>query len=169
VERIVPERCRIVDIGAGICAVAEELMEAGYQVTPIDIEEQSLSESIRSILFDGSKIPFTDDAFDLSLFLAVLHHVPKDGQVQLLKEAQRVAPRVLVMEEVYSNTWEKWRTFLLDSFWNLKFFGEPHSNRTDAEWCQLFSMLQYTVKVSESFHLNGFHCVFYLLERNNAK
>lgn len=163
--QLLPERCRILDIGSGSCKLAELLSDSGYRVTPLDVQEQSFSDRMSSTLFNGSDIPFRDDSSDISLIVAVLHHIPEQGQERLLREAGRVASRVLVMEEVYESEWERKKTYLMDKLWNFKFCGEPHSNRKDGEWRTLFARLGFRVAAADPFRLYGFKCVFYLLER----
>jgi hypothetical protein len=66
----------------------------------------------------------------------VLHHAPNPEAV--LQEAARVAKRVIITEDVYYNIVHKYATFFMDSLLNLEFIGHPHSNKTDAQWREVF-------------------------------
>ena len=115
------------------------LRKLGYDVQAVDIEDQTLIRGIEPLIFDGRKIPYEDQQFDIALLLTVLHHAhDPDG---LLAEAQRVARRVIVIEDVYTNPLQKYLTFFTDSVLNLEFAGHPHNNRPDVEWRETFKRL----------------------------
>lgn len=51
---------------------------------------------IRFLTSDGYKLPFADNAFDVVLLNAVLHHV--DDPAGMMREALRVAPAIIILE-----------------------------------------------------------------------
>ena len=51
---------------------------------------------MRFLAADGHRLPFRDDAFDVVLLQSILHHA--DAPEQMVREALRVAPRVVVHE-----------------------------------------------------------------------
>ncbi|RMF55023.1 class I SAM-dependent methyltransferase [Candidatus Woesearchaeota archaeon] len=126
----------ILDIGSGYGAVSWLLRKQGYKVTPLDVKNKSCTKEIRPIIYNGRKIPFKDKSFDVALLITVLHHTKNPEEV--LKEARRVAKRLIVMEETYSNIFQKYVTFIIDSLVNFEFLGHPHTNKTDAEWRRTF-------------------------------
>jgi SAM-dependent methyltransferase len=129
----------ILDIGAGNCVLCAALRRQGYDVTPIDVADESFVESVRPLLYDGRELPFPADRFDVALLVTVLHHAREpDG---LLAEASRVACRIVIIEEIYSSRLRKYLTYLVDSVFNLEFFGHPRSNRTDEGWRRCFDVL----------------------------
>lgn len=134
---------RILDIGAGGCTVAAGLRELGHDIHPVDIRDQSCVPSLRPQLYDGERLPFTDQSFDVALLITVLHHIADPDQT--LREAQRVAKRLIIQEDLYNSTWQRYATYAMDSLLNLEFFGHPHTNRNDAGWRAAFARLGGTV------------------------
>lgn len=135
---------RIIDIGAGTCSVCELLTERGYDVTPVDVEDLSFIDGLAPRLYDGARLPFADDEFDVALLLTVLHHAHRPEQV--LAEAARVARRVIVMEDVYQATTQRLLLSTLDSVLNLDFAAHPRNYRTEQGWLELFEARGLTVR-----------------------
>lgn len=130
---------RIVDIGCGTGNVSELLREAGWSVTAVDVEDLSLTARVRPVIYGGAVLPFDADRFDVALVSCILHHV--GDHEALLREAARVAPRIVVIEDVYRTRARRYATAVVDSLLTLEFLGHPHSNRTDAGWRRLFARL----------------------------
>jgi SAM-dependent methyltransferase len=126
----------ILDVGAGTCNGTELLLERGLEVTPLDVVDISFIPSIQPVLYDGITMPFDDDTFELALILTVLHHAKDPDAV--LREARRVAKRVIVVEDVIRGPVHGFFTAAWDSLMNLEFIGHPHNNRTDASWLESF-------------------------------
>lgn len=81
---------RILEVGAGFGWQAERLSERGLEVTALDIESSKYTRySAYPIqLYDGSKLPFPDNSFDVVYSSQMLHEVP--DQEAFLKEQARV-------------------------------------------------------------------------------
>ncbi len=133
------ESDRILDIGSGSCTVAKGLKDGGYKITLLDVVNKSVYQDFHPIIYDGRNIPFPDDNFDVALLITVLHHTKEP--VEILREASRVAPRVIVMEDLYKGFFQKYLTFVMDSSLNREFFGHPHTNMTKEEWEKVFGSL----------------------------
>jgi len=71
-------------------------------------------------LYDGKKIPYDDDSFDVALLITVLHHTPHPEKI--LQEAQRVAKKIVLVEDVYSTVFHKYVTYFFDSLVNFEFW-----------------------------------------------
>jgi SAM-dependent methyltransferase len=134
---------RVLDVGAGNCILCQELGRRGYDVVPVDLRNLSFVDEIAPVVYDGTTLPFGDDSFDVALLITVLHHAPDPDAV--LAEVRRVARRIIVIEEIYANSFEKYLTYATDSLFNLEFFSHPHSNRTDAVWREAFQKLRLDV------------------------
>jgi SAM-dependent methyltransferase len=137
---------RVLDVGAGNCILCQELGRRGYDVVPVDFKNLSFVDEIVPVAYDGTTLPFSDDSFDVALVITVLHHV-RDPDV-VLAEARRVARRIIVIEEIYENLFEKYCTYAIDSLFNFEFFNHPRSNRTDAGWRQAFQGLRLDVSAA---------------------
>ena len=139
---------KILDVGCGPGSTCLLLKNHGYDVAPLDIRNLSLAPEIRPLIYGGKTMPFVNDAFDVALILTVLHHTPDPRAVLL--EAKRVAQRIIVIEDIYTNRVQQYLTYLMDSLVNLEFFGHPHSNKSDPEWKKLFSELELKLKEAKS-------------------
>ena len=152
----------ILDIGSGTCNICEVLLNKGYNLTPLDIQDLSFVNNIKPIIYDGTKIPFKDNEFDKSLILTVLHHTPEPEKI--LNEAKRVSKRIIVTEDIYSNKIHKYLTYFFDSLLNLEFTGHPHTNKSNKEWKKTFEKLGLKLlaaKYSTSFIVFR-HATYYL-------
>lgn len=130
---------RLLDIGTGPGSLALLLRQSGFQTTTLDVQDMSLTDEIRPRLYDGDRLPFADDTFDVALILTVLHHARAPEQIIL--EAKRVARRIVIIEDVYDNILQRYLTYCADSLFNLDFSAHPHSNKRDGEWRKLFAAL----------------------------
>lgn len=139
IEPYLKKTDRILDIGCGGAHVAKLLKELGYDVTPLDVKNKSYFEEVQPIIYDGMKIPFGNEAFDVSLLLTVLHHI--ENPLLTLIEAKRVSKRIIIIEDLYDRWFQKYFTFAMDSLLNREFWGHPHSNKTRTEWESTFGKL----------------------------
>ncbi|MEM1151979.1 MAG: class I SAM-dependent methyltransferase [Pseudomonadota bacterium] len=130
---------RMIEIGSGPGSVQAVLSERGLSAYALDISDSSFDHRFQPTLYDGVRMPFEDGAFDTALLLTMLHHTP-DPDV-ILREASRIARRLIVVEDVYRGPVQRYRTYGADSLINLEFFGHPHTNRDDGGWRETFEAL----------------------------
>jgi SAM-dependent methyltransferase len=95
---VVPRGGRVLDVGCGDGSVAARLQEQrdDLSVVGIDVLVRPTT-AIPVAPFDGSTIPFDDGAFDVAMFVDVLHHT--EDPTVLLAEAARVAPGAVVVKD----------------------------------------------------------------------
>lgn len=167
IKPFIHKKCHILDLGAGTCNVSEILSNKAYKVVALDTKNLSFSEIIEPITYNGEKIPYPNSYFETTLILTVLHHT--SDHIEILKEAKRVSKAVIVCEDVYNNSFQKYLTFFLDRLFNLEFFAShPHSNRTDLEWQKLFEKMSFKiVKVKYSREFFFFKLAYYFLQNNS--
>ena len=139
ITKFLSPKDKILDIGTGPGSVCLLLQQTGYHVTPIDVEDQTFSEDVDPQIYDGNKLPYKDNSIDTALILTVLHHT--SDPVQVLSEAKRVAKKIIIIEDIYSNPIQKYLTYIVDSIVNLEFRDHPHSNKSDKEWKHTFANL----------------------------
>lgn len=130
---------KVLDIGCGSGHIANFLLSEGFEVVPLDVKNLSFLQNIKPLTYNGHVLPFADNSFDAVLLIAVLHHTPDPERV--LKEAKRVAKRVIVMEGIYENKIQKYIADFFDSLASWEFTGHPHSSKTDEGWKILFAKL----------------------------
>lgn len=106
IQEYIPSKSLVLDIGCGNMLISKVLRDRiGICVRGIDVIDMNLTNLPHQI-FDGKKIPFSGNSFDVSLLIGVLHHV-EDQQI-LLEEAKRVTGgRVIIFEDVYFSEVEK--------------------------------------------------------------
>jgi SAM-dependent methyltransferase len=121
---------KILDIGTGVGGIAADLSERGFEVVSVDIDDASLVNGFPSEIYNGHKLPFADREFDTALLVHVLHHCA-DG-LEVLKEAKRVAKRVIFIEDTYRSTFERSLVSLFDMLGNSEFYD--HDYKTKEEW-----------------------------------
>jgi len=138
------ENDKILDIGSGNGLVAHTLRGTGYDVTPLDIADLSYAESVKPVVYDGHTMPFADQQYDVALLLTVLHHIDQPDKV--LREACRVAHRVIIIEDIYDNFFQKKLTFFMDSLVNWAYAPCPHTNKNDEAWQRTFEAMNMEVK-----------------------
>lgn len=154
----------VLELGSGTCNVAEILLRKGFNVKLVDVKDQSFVPDLQPILYDGINLPFANDTFDTASLLDVLHHTMRPEQV--LKEAKRVARRLVIMESIYCHRPEKVLFLIVDSILNLEFAGHPRNYRKDEEWRNLFTELGlHITSVDYTGFWWVFRCATYLLEK----
>lgn len=164
IAQYLPEGSRILDIGTGNGGLCLELRKKGYAVQPVDVKNISFFESVQPQIYDGERLPYEKGDYDVTMLITVLHHTPDPEKV--FDEAVRVAgKRIIVMEDIYKNPFQKHLTFFTDSLVNLEFVGHPHTNKSDAEWQALFADRGLQLVAREEFRtLIFFRQVIYVLE-----
>lgn len=154
----------LLDVGSGNCALNILLKKEGINVKGLDIVNKSAFRQETPIIYDGYKLPFKDNEFDVVQIITVLHHV-KDP-INIVKEAKRVGKRIIIMEDIYENVFQKYVTWIADSINNWEFIGHPHTNKTDEEWKKIFNKNNLTVTHSEYYNfLLFFKQVTYVLDK----
>jgi ubiquinone/menaquinone biosynthesis C-methylase UbiE len=109
-----------------------DVVEPGFRKAPV-------------VTYDGSRMPFPDDSFDISLLVTMLHHVADPEKV--LAEAKRVTRgAVIVVEDLYRTSLGRWWTILRDVLYNFEFIGHPCQFRKKEEWSSCFERMGFHLK-----------------------
>lgn len=155
---------KILDIGTGPGSVCLLMNRRGYNLTPIDVQNRTLSQEIEPEIYDGKNLPYKNASFDSALILTVLHHTPNPEEILL--EAKRVADKIIIIEDIYTNPIQRYLTYFVDSIVNMEFSGHPHSNKSDREWKEVFLELGLKLKAAK-YHrfLLFFRQATYYLEK----
>jgi ubiquinone/menaquinone biosynthesis C-methylase UbiE len=129
---------KILDFGSGFGSFYNKLSMDGYNITALDISNDLfIGDKKNLVVYDGSKIPYSDNFFDVSLVSTVLHHVKPINEV--LIELRRVSKNIIIIEDVPQSNFEFYTIGLLDSILNFEFLGHPHNNKTDKQWKETFT------------------------------
>lgn len=138
IEPFLKSKDKIIDLGAGPCFYTKLLKDKDYSIQAVDIKNRSFYSEIEVIVYDGENLPFKDNEFNVCLLRSVLHHTPNPQVV--LKEAARVSKKLVIYENVVTNIFQRYYTYLIDCTMNKELI-EPHTNKTDKEWRLLFNKL----------------------------
>ena len=131
----------ILDIGLGNGYVAKQIRDY-FRVYMEGVDVVDYNETnIKNTIYDGLNLPFKDKSFDSTLILQTLHHCT--DQIRVLKEAKRVSrKRIIIMEDIYNNFFEKMITFMHDYISNKrKGVDCPYYFHNKAEWQAIFKKL----------------------------
>jgi len=132
---------RLLDLGAGEGWVAAALRGLTLTWTcAVDVGPFQLGHG-PYVLYDGATLPFRDGTFDTTLLSLALHHC--EAPEAVLDEAVRVTrSRLLIVESVYRNSYERFCLDVLDGRLNgYRHDGTmnvPLAFRRPEEWRALF-------------------------------
>ena len=105
----------ILDVGCGGGFLSNALALEGFQVTGVDLSEESLkvakahdkTDSIKYIPADAYHLPFPDQSFDVVTAMDFLEHVENPEQV--VKECSRVLkPGGIFIYHTFNRNWLAW-------------------------------------------------------------
>ncbi|MDD4628512.1 MAG: class I SAM-dependent methyltransferase [Candidatus Peribacteraceae bacterium] len=98
------EKPSIVDIGAGNGYFSYWLQEWG-ETTAVDYSEVILEQNPvrRKLVMDARALNFPDHSFDIAFCNAVLHHIPYDNRLTVVREMARVSGKYVIICE--PNRW----------------------------------------------------------------
>jgi SAM-dependent methyltransferase len=101
---LIPEEARsILDIGCGDGTIASLIAERRPNLSIEGVEVLPRSDCrVPCRPFDGARLPFPDQSFDVCLFVDVLHHTT--GVTELLREAARVSRICVVLKDHLSES-----------------------------------------------------------------
>lgn len=141
---------KILDFGCGDMILTKFVTDKlpKSKVSGIDVIDTNLTD-LKPIIYPGDKIPFKDSSFDLAYVVFVLHHIQE--QEKSLLELARVTKKLIIVEEVYNNVFEKYLTFIHDWIVNRAESLEvniPFTFHSDLEWKRIFKKIGFKL-VSE--------------------
>lgn len=152
---LLPVNAPILDIGSGNGGLVYLLRKSGRNITASDVVNRSRFPSVEPLLIANNYIPYPENHFDTVLLITVLHHTV--DQTAIIAEAKRLATRqVIIMEDIYFNTFQRLLTYAMDSLVNGEWRGHPHTNRTDREWRKVFDTMGLQVSDAHYMRTLGF-------------
>lgn len=137
---------KVLDIGCGNGVVSEHIAQTlNLRLTGCD----TLKYLTRPIAFSQmtveNKLSFSKMAFDTTMFNDVLHHIHREDQEKLIKEAMRVSKQVLIFElkPTLLGAIADWTINKIHN-WNMRI---PFTYRTVNQWCELFKKLKLKCEI----------------------
>lgn len=139
IGKLLPASGHILDVGAGRGTLAERLGAAhpGLRFSGVDVLVQP-DARIPVIAYDGRTLPFERDAFSAVLLCDVVHHA--EDQLQLLREAHRVAPVLIIKDHLAEGVFARRRLAFMDHVGNDRFGIEVRAKYwRRREWTEHFA------------------------------
>lgn len=98
--------CSVLDLGCGDGFYTIRFFDHGNprMITGVDLARNALgvakmnvqNRSLHFVVSNATKLPFSDNTFDIALIQSILHH--SDNPLEIIREGFRVAPQVLIHE-----------------------------------------------------------------------
>jgi SAM-dependent methyltransferase len=86
----------VLDVGCGTGSTDRYLVDIAGSLTGVDVSQEMLKIAANNVpqatyeWYNGEKLPFPDGAFDVSIAICVLHHVPMSVRAKFVAEMHRV-------------------------------------------------------------------------------
>jgi ubiquinone/menaquinone biosynthesis C-methylase UbiE len=86
----------LLDVGCGTGTTDRHFASRVRELHGVDVSEEMLVRARRTVpsaefsWYDGEKLPFADDSFDVAVAICVLHHVPVSERFNVVREMARV-------------------------------------------------------------------------------
>ena len=133
--QLAPRSARVLDVGCGDGLISAVLQSRrpDLSIRGIDVLPRSHTH-IPVEMFDGARIPFDDESFEVVLFSDVLHHTPDPAA--LLTEAHRVATHSVLIKDHNRNGFASGtRLRFMDWVGNARFgVALPYNYWTEPQW-----------------------------------
>lgn len=140
-------KSKVLDIGSGSGIVANIIRKKrDVEVVCLDIADNNKTKQ-EVIVYDGKRIPFENELFDIALLIFVLHH--SKNSENILKEAHRILKpggQLIVFEDTYSNIFQYIVTAAMDIVLNVwDFTPLPLQFKKEEVWKRIFTNLNFSV------------------------
>lgn len=157
---------KVIDIGAGNGYISQYLVgKFKCKMHCSDIIDY-MECDIPFTLIKNNKLPFKENAFDIAIMNDVLHHMPPKIQAIMLKEATRIAKKLLIVE-----TDRKVVALILDTvFSRIQCFSMPipYTHKSSNNWKKLFAEIGLSFKeekVKKDWYY-PLHHLFFAVSKN---
>lgn len=144
----------LLDLGGGTGLIAEAiktLLPVGH-VTSVDVTDRFVrSLTVKTMVYDGRSLPFSNASFDAATINNVLHHVPAPDRAGLLTELCRVVKGpIYIKDHIAGSQLDHWRLKLLDAMGNIPFGGQ-----VSAEYLSLDTWHALAASAGRSLTVHG--------------
>jgi len=132
---------RVLDFGCGDLSLSKELVrrDKTLSITGVDVVDFNVKDiKIHFQKYDGKKIPYTHNAFDVVISYHVLHHT--DKPIGFLNECLRVCRgKLLLVEPVYRHPVEIFGMTFMDwifNVWKDRSIAMTYAFQSKTRWMQ---------------------------------
>lgn len=136
---------RVLDVGCGNGIVTKLLMDQlELKITACDVKNYLIYD-LPFIKIEGNRLPSSKIKYDAILLNDVLHHIPRDKQIFLLKACLKVSNKVLIFE-AKPTILGKLADIILNKF-HYDDLSVPLSFRSKEDWEVIFKTLSLKYKI----------------------
>lgn len=143
----------VLDFGCGSMVISKYISsKRNIDLTGVDVIDIKIKDA-RYVKYDGGKLPFEDNQFDVVIAIFVLHHT--DNPDFFLNELRRVSKKKIILcEDTYTNEIGKIVTKLFDWICNVPFRSCVGKNfKSILEWKYLFKKNILTLMTLKRIYL----------------
>jgi ubiquinone/menaquinone biosynthesis C-methylase UbiE len=140
----------LLDFGCGDLSLSKLLHKEfpNLAITGVDVVDSGVrAGGVTFTLYDGKKLPFRNNAFDVSISYHVLHHC-SDPRVAYGELCRVTKKKVLIVEPVYRNRFDLFLMKIVDRFsngWRSVAISMPFTFQTEATWRRFAREFHWTV------------------------
>jgi SAM-dependent methyltransferase len=129
----IPKSDIALDYGSGDGWFSREIARSGLVRKVVSVDVLAWPGLInKPVLFDGSRLPFADETFDITYAIDVLHHCPDPRRA--IEEVLRCTRQYfLVKDHTYRHVVDWLGLALMDELGNRR-FGVPSPHRYQRQW-----------------------------------
>ena len=146
---------KLLDLGGGTGVIAQaiqEMLPVG-KVFSVDVVDRYFRTiTVETLVYDGTCLPFDNGSFDAATITNVMHHIPLDSRLSILKEIRRTVNGPVYIKDHLTTSWlDGKRLLILDAIGNLPFHGQISAWYLTAEqWQSLAQQAGYRIAVSRT-------------------
>lgn len=146
---------RVLDIGGGTGIIAEAVQKflPTDEVVSVDVVDRYFPTlSIERQVYDGSHLPFPDNAFEAATINNVMHHIPREVRPALMREIRRVVSGPVYVKDHVACTWlDHKKLTVLDAIGNIPFKGQIEAwYLSEEDWSELATQGGYRISERSS-------------------
>jgi len=147
IAELLPKGSRVLDVGCGDGQIDQLIMQKkpGISISGTDVLVRQKTH-IPIIQFDGNRLPFDDNSFDVVTFVDVLHHT--EDPLLLLREARRVSKGLIVIKDHVKKGFLDHLILRLMDYVGNAYHGVvlPYNYWTEEQWHDAFESLGLNVE-----------------------
>lgn len=141
-SQLIPNEAKVLDVGCGDGLIDLYIMKLrpDINITGVDILKREKIH-IPVTLYDGIKLPFSDNFFNCVIFIDVLHHT--NNPEILLAEAKRVSKKTIIIKDHYCNNLFAYNRLKFMDWVGNKFYGVnlPYNYFSKTKWYEVYERL----------------------------